>query len=85
MDYYVEFQLLQDDGRPNDCYQDDKLVVNDRAWIPFPGDTVDLKWGEAIRCFVVVTRHFSCLQETYGVNIVVRDAKPEERQSRVSE
>lgn len=88
MDYHVEFQVRQDsDGRPNDCSQDEELSLNEPTWIPAPDDTIDLMYGGHMRCFMVLTRHFSYSgkSDLYHVNVVVREATDEERNARVSE
>jgi hypothetical protein len=88
MEYVVEFQVQQEhDGRPEDCSQDEQLVVGDPTWVPAPGDTIDLKYGGKPCFFTVVSRHFhySGESEIFHVNVVVRHTPLEERMKRISE
>ncbi len=88
MRYKVEFQHKSEGHtRPGDEVQDEQILFEDGEFIPIPdvGDSVSLEWGDHVRAFKVLTRHFSYLSGWCVVNIVVSDLPDSEMDARLKE
>lgn len=87
MKYNIQYQIMESsDSRPQDCGQDDWQEFDNPTWLPSVGDSISMRYGEKIRAFIVLSRHFSISSpKVYLVNIVIREATKDEISTRIKE
>ncbi len=87
MKYSVSYQIMEPgEDRPYDVNQDEEITTTDEpTWIPSPGDSIAMNYGQKMRAFTVLTRHFYFSHDYYMCNVVMRSATPDEIGKRLKE
>jgi hypothetical protein len=84
--YSIQYQIKEKgELRPYDCGQDEEIYTEEPTWVPSPGDSVSMMYGEKMRAFIVLTRHFSYTRQHVFANIVMRSAEGNEISERIKE